>query len=284
MMNSDKINTIIKKRAKGSNDVSLHLHQMFFFEHILMRLEKSKYKNNIILKGGVLLSSIIGSDMRTTKDIDATLKSIQLNEKSIKNIFEEILSIDIDDGFTFKIENIKDIRLESEYGGYRINVYGEFDKLKTHFFIEITTGDAITPREIKYKYNSIFEDRTINIMAYNLETIIAEKFESIISKNITTTRAKDFYDIYIIIANYIDSINKNTLVKAIEKTFKRRDTKFDIEYIKDIFEIVKDSTILNELFNNYSKKLDYVKNVKFEDTINALNNIVVIIEEELITV
>ena len=284
MMNSDKINAIIKKRAKGSNDVSLHLHQMFFFEHILMRLEKSKYKNNIILKGGVLLSSIIGSDMRTTKDIDATLKSIQLNEKSIKNIFEEILSIDIDDGFTFKIENIKDIRLESEYGGYRINVYGEFDKLKTHFFIEITTGDAITPREIKYKYNSIFEDKTINIMAYNLETIIAEKFESIISKNITTTRAKDFYDIYIIIANYIDSINKNTLVKAIEKTFKRRDTKFDIEYIKDIFEIVKDSTILNELFNNYSKKLDYVKNVKFEDTINALNNIVVIIEEELITV
>ena len=234
MMNSDKINAIIKKRAKGSNDVSLHLHQMFFFEHILMRLEKSKYKNNIILKGGVLLSSIIGSDMRTTKDIDATLKSIQLNEKSIKNIFEEILSIDIDDGFTFKIENTKDIRLESEYGGYRINVYGEFDKLKTHFFIEITTGDAITPREIKYKYNSIFEDRTINIMAYNLETIIAEKFESIISKNITTTRAKDFYDIYIIIANYIDSINKNTLVKAIEKTFKRRDTKFDIEMINEL--------------------------------------------------
>lgn len=283
MMNSDKINAIIKKRANGSNDVSLHLHQMFFFEHVLMRLEKSKYKDNIILKGGVLLSSIIGSDMRTTKDIDATLKSIPLNKESIRNIFEEILSIDIDDGFIFKIENIKDIRLESEYGGYRINVYGEFDKLKTHFFIEITTGDIITPREIKYKYNSIFEDKTINIMAYNLETIIAEKFESIISKNITTTRAKDFYDIYIT-TNYIDNINKNTLVKAIERTFKHRNTKFDIEYIKDIFEIIKDSNILKELFNNYSKKLDYVKNVKFEDTIKALNNIVVIIEEELITV
>lgn len=284
MMNSDKINAIIKKRANGSNDVSLHLHQMFFFEHVLMRLEKSKYKDNIILKGGVLLSSIIGSDMRTTKDIDATLKSIPLNKESIRNIFEEILSIDIDDGFIFKIENIKDIRLESEYGGYRINVYGEFDKLKTHFFIEITTGDIITPREIKYKYNSIFEDKTINIMAYNLETIIAEKFESIISKNITTTRAKDFYDIYVIVTNYIDNINKNTLVKAIERTFKHRNTKFDIEYIKDIFEIIKDSNILKELFNNYSKKLDYVKNVKFEDTIKALNNIVVIIEEELITV
>lgn len=249
-----------------------------------MRLEKSEYKDNIILKGGVLLSSIIGSDMRTTKDIDATLKSIPLNEESIRNIFEEILSIDIDDGFIFKIENIKDIRLESEYGGYRINVYGEFDKLKTHFFIEITTGDVITPREIKYKYNSIFEDKAINIMAYTIETIIAEKFESIISKNVTTTRAKDFYDIYIIVTNYIDNLNKNTLVKAIEKTFKHRDTKFDIEYIKDIFEIIKDSAILKELFDNYSKKLDYVKNVKFEDTINALNNIVVIIEEKLIIV
>lgn len=123
-MNSDKLNALIKKRANGSNDVSLHLHQMFFFEHVLMRLEKSKYRDNIILKGGVLLSSIIGSDMRTTKDIDATLKSIPLNEESIRNIFEEILSINIEDGFIFKIE-------------------------------------------------------------------------SIISKNISTTRAKDFYDIYI---------------------------------------------------------------------------------------
>ena len=123
-MNSDKLNALIKNRAKESNDLSLHLHQMFFFEHVLMRLEKSKYKDNIILKGGVLLSSIIGSDMRTTKDIDATLKSIPLNEESIRNIFEEILSIDINDDFIFKIENIKDIRLEDEYGGYRINVYG----------------------------------------------------------------------------------------------------------------------------------------------------------------
>lgn len=223
-MNSDRLNALIKNRAKGSNDVFLHLHQMFFFEHVLMRLEKSGYRDNIILKGGVLLSSIIGSDMRTTKDIDATLKSIPLNEESIRNIFEEILSIDIGDGFIFKIENIEDIRLEDEYGGYRINVYGEFDKLKTHFFIEVTTGDIITPREIKYKYNSIFEDKTINIMAYTIETIIAEKFESIISKNITTTRAKDFYDIYIIVNNHIDKVDKTTLVKAIKRTFEHRNT------------------------------------------------------------
>lgn len=283
-MNRDKLNALIKKRANGSNDVSLHLHQMFFFEHVLMRLEKSKYKDNIILKGGVLLSSIIGSDMRTTKDIDATLKSIPLNEEYIRNIFEEILSIDIEDGFIFKIEGVKDIRLNDVYGGYRINVYGEFDKLKTHFFIEVTTGDIITPREIKYKYNSIFEDKTINIMAYTIETIIAEKFESIISKNISTTRAKDFYDIYIIVNNHIGKVNKITLVKAIERTFKHRNANFNIEYLNDIFEIIKDSIVLKELFNNYSKKLSYVKNVRFEDTIDAIKQIIDILEQELVII
>lgn len=283
-MNSDKLNALIKKRANGSNDVSLHLHQMFFFEHVLMRLEKSKYRDNIILKGGVLLSSIIGSDMRTTKDIDATLKSIPLNEEFIRNIFEEILSIDIEDGFIFKIESIRDIRLEDEYGGYRINVYGEFDKLKTHFFIEVTTGDIITPREIKYKYNSIFENKTINIMAYTIETIIAEKFESIISKNISTTRAKDFYDIYILVNNHIDKVNKNTLIKAIERTFKHRNTDFSIEYLNDMFEIIKDSIVLKELFDNYSKKINYAKNVNFEDTIEAIKQIIERLEQELVTV
>ena len=162
-MNSDKLNDIIKKKSKGNNNLAHHLHQMFFFEHVLMRLEKSKYRDNIILKGGVLLSSIIGEDIRTTKDIDATLKSLPLNIDSIRNIFEEILSIDIDDNINFEIVNIKDIRFEDEYGGFRINVKGTFDKIRTNFFIEITTGDVITPREIKYKYNSIFEDKKIRL-------------------------------------------------------------------------------------------------------------------------
>ena len=155
-----------------------------------------------------------------------------------------------------------------------INVYGEFDKLKTNFFIEITTGDVITPREIKYKYNSIFEEKTINIMAYTIETIIAEKFESIISKNITTTRAKDFYDIYVIVNNHIDKVNKVTLIKALKRTFKHRNTSFDMEYINDMFEIIKDSIVLKELFYNYSRKLNYVKGITFEDTIGALRQIV----------
>ena len=152
--------------------------------------------------------------------------------ESIRNIFEEILTIDINDNVNFEIVSIKDIRLENEYGGFRINVKGTFDKIRTNFFIEITTGDIITPREIKYRYNSIFEDKKINIMAYSIETVIAEKFESIISKNVTTTRAKDFYDLYMLMNKHQKDINNKNLVKAIENTFKKRNTEFNINNFK----------------------------------------------------
>ena len=283
-MNSDKLNNIIKKKSNGNNNLAHHLHQMFFFEHVLMRLEKSKYRDNIILKGRVLLSSIIGEDLRTTKDIDATLKSLPLNIVSIRNIFEEILSIDIDDNVTFEIANIKDIRLEDEYGGFRINVKGTFDKIRTNFFIEITTGDIITPREIKYKYNSIFEDKKINIMAYTIETIIAEKFESIISKNITTTRAKDFYDLYMLMNKNKNDINNRNIVKAIENTFNKRNTEFNIDNFKEIVEILEDSNVLKRVFTDYQSKLEYTKEVSFDDTIKAINIIIGILESELVEV
>lgn len=283
-MNSDKLNDIIKKKSKGNNNLAHHLHQMFFFEHVLMRLEKSKYRDNIILKGGVLLSSIIGEDLRTTKDIDATLKSLPLNIDSIRNIFEEILSIDIDDNVNFEIVNIKDIRLEDEYGGFRINVKGTFDKIRTNFFIEITAGDIITPREIKYKYNSIFEEKRINIMAYTIETIIAEKFESIISKNITTTRAKDFYDLYMLMNKHKNDINNKNLVKAIENTFNKRNTEFNIDNFKEIVEIMEDSNALKRVFTDYQSKLEYTKEVSFNDTIKTINEIINILEKELIGV
>ena len=283
-MNSDKLNDIIKKKSNGNNNLAHHFHQMFFFEHLLMRLEKSKYRDNIVLKGGVLLSSIIGEDLRTTKDIDATLKSLPLNIDSVRNIFEEILAIQIEDNVNFEIVSIKDIRLENEYGGFRINVKGTFGKIRTNFFIEITMGDIITPREIRYKYNSIFEDKKINIMAYTIETIIAEKFESIISKNITTTRAKDFYDLYMLMTEHREDINNKNLTKAIENTFNKRNTKLDIEDFKEIVEMLEDSKTIRKVFLDYQSKLEYARKVNFDDTIEAIKEIINIFETELIEV
>ncbi len=249
-----------------------------------MRLEKSKYRNNIILKGGILLSSIIGEDLRTTKDMDATLKSLPLNIDSIRNIFSEILSINIEDNVQFEIVSIKDIRLENVYGGFRINVKGIFDKIRTNFFIEITTGDIITPRQIKYKYHSIFEDKTINIMAYNLETIIAEKFESIISKGNTTTRAKDFYDLYMLMNKHKNNINDKNLIKAIKNTMNTRNENFDIDSFKKVVKIIEESTAVKEIFLRYQDKLEYAKQVKFEDTIVAIKEIIDLLEKEFVAI
>ena len=278
-MNSDKLNAIIKKKANGNSNLSHHFHQMFFFEHVLMRLEKSEYKDNIILKGGVLLSSIIGNDLRTTKDIDATLKGLPLTIEMVEEIFKEILSIDIKDNVYFELVSIKDIRITDEYGGFRLNIKGTFYKIRTNFFIEITTGDIITPREIKYKYSSIFEDKKINIMAYKIETIIAEKFESIISKNITTTRAKDFYDLYMLIDNHKDEINNGVLKKAVINTFNKRNTTYDINLFRETLEILESSDTLKNVFMDYQSKLVYPQEVEYKKTIEALNLIIDILSK-----
>lgn len=278
-MNSDKLNAIIKKKANGNSNLSHHFHQMFFFEHVLMRLEKSEYKDNIILKGGVLLSSIIGNDLRTTKDIDATLKGLPLTIEMVEEIFKEILSIDIKDNVYFELVSIKDIRITDEYGGFRLNIKGTFYKIRTNFFIEITTGDIITPREIKYKYSSIFEDKKINIMAYTIETIIAEKFESIISKNITTTRAKDFYDLYMLIDNHKDEIDNGILKRAVINTFNKRNTTYDINLFRETLEILESSDTLKNVFMDYQSKLVYPQKVEYKKTIEALNLIIDILNK-----
>ena len=278
-MNSDKLNAIIKKKANGNSNLSHHFHQMFFFEHVLMRLEKSEYKDNIILKGGVLLSSIIGNDLRTTKDIDATLKGLPLTIEMVEEIFKEILSIDIKDNVYFELVSIKDIRITDEYGGFRLNIKGTFYKIRTNFFIEVTTGDIITPREIKYKYSSIFEDKKINIMAYTIETIIAEKFESIISKNITTTRAKDFYDLYMLIDNHKDEIDNGVLKRAVINTFNKRNTTYDINLFRETLEILESSDTLKNVFMDYQSKLVYPQKVEYKKTIEALNLIIDILSK-----
>ena len=278
-MNSDKLNAIIKKKANGNSNLSHHFHQMFFFEHVLMRLEKSEYKDNIILKGGVLLSSIIGNDLRTTKDIDATLKGLPLTIEMVEEIFKEILSIDIKDNVYFELVSIKDIRITDEYGGFRLNIKVTFYKIRNNFFIEITTGDIITPREIKYKYSSIFEDKKINIMAYTIETIIAEKFESIISKNITTTRAKDFYDLYMLIDNHKDEIDNGVLKRAVINTFNKRNTTYDINLFRETLEILESSDTLKNVFMDYQRKLVYPQKVEYKKTIEALNLIIDILNK-----
>ena len=216
--------------------------------------------------------------------MDATLKGIPLTKNDVEKVFNEILNINTDDGVSFQIISIKDIRLEDEYGGFRLNILSKLDNNKTYITVELTTGDVITPKEMKYNYKSIFEDKKIPIMSYTLETVLAEKLQTIITRGLFNTRLKDFYDIYILINTKINELNKNSLIKAIKNTFARRETIFNLEQINEVIDELIDDSNMNNLLKEYVSKNSYAKGIKFEDTINAINEIVKILETEVVEV
>ncbi len=165
----------------------------------------------------MLISAIVGIDLRNTLDMDATIKGFNLNEQNLKHIIQEILSINLNDNVNFEILMIKDIREEAEYSGYRVTLNGTFDKIFQKFKVDISTGDAITPKEIEYNFKLLFEDRQIGVLAYNLETVLSEKFEGVISKGVANTRARDYYDIYILMKlqkqKFLDIIVTNCIIR-----------------------------------------------------------------------
>ena len=271
MMNADKLKNIISKKAHGNSNISQKFYQLFYFERILERISISNYKGKIILKGGLLLTSIIGEDERTTKDMDATLKGIPLTKNHVEKVFNEIFSIDIDDGVVFKIISIKDIRLEDEYGGFRLNILSKLDNNKNYICVELPTGDVITPREMKYNYNSIFEDKKIPIMSYTLETVLAEKIETILSRLELNGRAKDFYDIYLIYTKEWKNINLDHFRKAIDKTFTKREYNGNSS---EALDIIKNSEALKERWNKYQKNFEYAEEIEFEDIMNCLEKMI----------
>ena len=268
--NRDSLKAKASNLSKKTNIPNKYLIQNFMFEALLKRISKSKYKDKFIIKGGLLLSSIFGVNLRSTMDLDTTIKGLPLNKSTITKVITEIINIDLKDNITFEIENIKDIREEELYSGFEVNLKAEFDGLKTNLMIDITTGDVITYEEIEFKYSTLFDNEIINIMTYNYETIIAEKFESIISRNIDNTRMKDYYDLYMFVNLKWNDINKNTLRKAIFNTSTSRETLDYIENANKYIELISDDSRLKALWNSYQKTYEYARGIEFEDTINAI--------------
>ena len=279
MLDAENLKIKIKTKAHENNLEPQDIMQMYFFERLLYRISKSKYKNNFILKGGLLLSSIFGDERRTTQDMDTMIKGLPLNTLQLKNIINEIISIDCEDDIIFEIKNTKEIRLIDKYGGLKVSLIGFKEHLQVPLSIDITVGDPITPRELEFKYKCMFDDSYINIMAFNKETIIAEKFETFITDNIMNTRAKDFYDLYILLTRFYDELNKKTLVKAIKNTFKRRGSDYDIEKIIKTFDLIKESDKLKQNFKNYKNKKSYVENIDYDDVMDSINLIIELLEE-----
>ena len=221
----------------------------------------------------MLISAIVGIDLRNTLDMDATIKGFDLTDENINNILDEIAKIDIGDNVNFDIEMIKDIRDEAEYSGYRITLNGKYDTINQRFKIDISTGDKITPKEIKYNYELMFENKTIEILAYNLETILSEKFEGVISKGIANTRARDYYDIYILEKFQKQNIDNEILKEAIENTFKERNTEYYLEKIEKQIQDIENSNDLKKIWENYKNKFLYAADISYQDVMDAIKEI-----------
>ena len=273
MKTSEQIKGAIRNISKKTGVNPNSLLQRCLFEGILEKLSKSKYSENFILKGGLLISSLIGVDMRSTMDMDTTIKGIPINKVSITKILNEILAIKINADIEYKLIKLSPIRQEDVYEDFCASISCIFGKINANLNIDITTGDVITPKEINYSYSKILEEGTIPIMTYTIETILAEKFETISSRNITTTRARDFYDLYMIYSIYKDKIDKDVLSKAIERTSKYRGSFETALQYREIVELFRESEIPKELWKKYTQNNPYAKDVDFLDTISVYEEI-----------
>lgn len=267
----DKLKTIAKQRNVDFNLVM----RFYMYDRFMERLVTSKYKNNFILKGGFYLSKLFGIDNRNTIDIDTVIQNTELDKENIKNIINEILNIDTNDNVIFLLEEITPIREEDEYGGLRVTVIFKLDNIKDKFHIDIATGDPIYPGPKYYNYQTLINNKEYEVLTYSIETILAEKIETILSKLEKSSRMKDYYDIYMIYKFEFERINKNNLKIAIEKTFKKRN--FNQNPIKNI-EIIKSSEILKIKWKSYTLKNKYAKNIDFNETIKCLEQFIKIID------
>lgn len=256
--------------AKESGLTQLELYQRFMFERILERISISKYNENFILKGGLLLSAMLGINSRSTRDMDISIKGIDVSKENMLKILNEILSIDINDKVKFDVVNITDIRADDEYGGNKYHIIGKLENLKVSLEIDISTGDEITPKELNFEYISIFENKKIYIDTYNIETILAEKIETILRRGKYNTRMKDYYDVYFFLTRLKNDINLDIFKHALNNTLIKRDA---FDYYKDykqiLYLIAEDARIIN-YWNTYKSKNKYAENIEFKKIIKVL--------------
>ena len=267
MKTAEQIKGAIRNISKKTGVNPNSLLQMCLFEGVLEKLSKSQYCENFILKGGLLISSLIGVDMRSTMDMDTTIKGLPVNEMTIRDILKEILAIYIEADVEYELLKLEPIREKGVYEDFCATIRCRLGKVNAILHIDITTGDVIIPKEMHYSYSKILETGTIPIMTYTLETILAEKFETITSRNITTTRARDFYDLYMIYSLYKDKINEDILCEAIQETSRHRGTYEMVLEYKDILNLLRNSIGMQNIWKKYIDSNIYAKDIEFEDTL-----------------
>lgn len=268
MKTSMQLKALVRNLSKQKNVDAEIILRNFMLERFLERISISKYKDNFILKGGLLIAAMVGIDTRSTMDLDATIKEQALSESEIISIIHNIIAVSIDDGVIFAYRNIEEIREEADYPGYRVFVGAVLDKTRQTLKIDITAGDFVTPKEIKYNFKLLFEDRTINILAYNIETVLSEKFETTITRGITNSRMRDFYDIYILTKT--QDIDVDIFREALKKTVAKRNTAQQMLDITGVINNISDDDVMIELWKRYQQKYSYAADITWEMAVNAV--------------
>ncbi|MCR5836980.1 MAG: nucleotidyl transferase AbiEii/AbiGii toxin family protein [Lachnospiraceae bacterium] len=261
----------IRNVSKGNDRIAKSYIRIYFMERFMERVSLSKYRDNFILKGGMLVSSLLGIDLRSTMDIDTTVESLPLTKEYMLEVLDEICNIELEDNIVFKVVKIENIMDDFEYPGLRINMEATLEKLRQPVKIDISTNDKITPSAIEYEYKLMFEDRSILLNTYNIETTLAEKTQTIISRGTANTRMRDFYDIYKLEKEI--SFSVDVLKEAFKATCVRRGTEFTDKKILEELKNISDSSILEELWNNYTSKNYYVGKVQYKEVVEAVQRI-----------
>ena len=269
MKTSTQLKALLRNLSKKSNVEAEILLRNFMLERFLERVSISEYRNNFILKGGMLIAAMVGIDTRSTMDMDANIKGQNLTADEVTDICTNILSVDIDDGVELTLRGIEEIREEADYPGYRVSIDAKLDKTRQTMKVDITTGDYVTPKEVEYTFKLMFEDREISILAYNLETVLAEKFETTIARGVLNTRMRDFYDIYIL--TNTQPYEAEIFKAALHKTVEKRHTTKQMSDVAGTIHMIAESEIMTDLWRRYQTRYSYAADVSWDMVIKAVN-------------
>lgn len=267
MQVKDKLKNIAAKRNLDFNT----LLRLYIYDRFIERLAASKYRDNFILKGGFYLSTLFGLESRSTKDIDTAIKDANFTKENVENMIKSIISMDINDGALISFIEIGNIRDQDQYGGFRVILNVKVDTIKETFQIDIATGDPITPKPIIYKYRPILGDSYVNVWSYNIETVIAEKLETILRRAEANSRIRDYYDLYLIYTKCWSDIKVDDLCKAVDKTFEKRNYTGNID---EAIAILKDSEIIKSRWDHYKKKYNYANEIEYNEIMRCIEEIV----------
>ena len=269
----EQIKGRIKSVAKQNNADARTLMRIYMMERFLERLAQSEYRDNFIIKGGILVTAMIGVAHRSTMDIDTSMKNLNLSAEDALRVVNQVKDIDLDDGVSFEVKDVSNIMDEMEYPGIRVTMNANMGRLITPLKIDISTGDVITPRAIEFNYDLLLEDRSISLWSYNLETILAEKLQTVLARGILNTRMRDFYDIRMLLDTYEDKVNKAVLKDAFAATCKKRGTDHLQEQAEEIIKIIEADEQLQVLWRAYQKKYSYAADIDYASVISGVRKL-----------